>query len=299
MKLKNIALYLLATGLLSTSCLNEDYSDCHNVYALELSYLGDGTTEIFPQKIDQVQMYVFDESNACVSSKLLSNAEVSAQKVVLPPLDEGDYRIVCIGNNYQTKVENLTSGDYQQIRFADEGYLAGEQVSGNDPLYYASMIYNIAPYDPMNTVETSRTIYFESSHYDVTVDVVGIAPITKAYGYPVIELVGVSPYTDFENNAFGSATTYRMEATHDGTYTLKGANNIMRHSNHEDVYLRVSTYDGTSLAQVNFAEWLELYKDEIDCTKNEVIIPFEIVFSSGSVQINLPYWYVEYIKPIF
>ena len=164
MKFKNIALYLLAAGLLSTSCLSEDYSDCHNVYTLELSYLGDGNTEIFPQKIDQVQMYVFDESNACVSSKLLSDAEVAAQKVTLPPLDEGDYRIVCIGNNYETKVENLNSGNYQQIRFADQSYLAGEQVAGNDPLYYASMIYSIAPYDPMQTIETSRKIYFASSH---------------------------------------------------------------------------------------------------------------------------------------
>ena len=299
MKFKNIALYLLAAGLLSTSCLSEDYSDCHNVYTLELSYLGDGNTEIFPQKIDQVQMYVFDESNACVSSKLLSDAEVAAQKVTLPPLDEGDYRIVCIGNNYETKVENLNSGNYQQMRFADQSYLAGEQVAGNDPLYYASMVYSIAPYDPMQTIETSRKIYFASSHYDITVDVVGVPPLSKAYGYPVIELVGVAPYTDFENKAVGDPTTYVMEATHDKKITLKGANNIMRHTNHEDVYLRVRTFGGDLLAEVNFAEWLELYKDEIDCTKNEVIIPFQVEFSNAGIKITLPEWYVEYIKPIF
>ena len=79
MKFKFFALSLVAAGLFSTSCLKEDNSDCYNTYKLILSYHGDGDTEIFPEKINRVEMYVFDESAVCVSSRLLSDADVQAR----------------------------------------------------------------------------------------------------------------------------------------------------------------------------------------------------------------------------
>ena len=307
MKFRNIALCLLLAGGLSASCIREDNSDCHNVYQLALSYLGDGTTEIFPEKIDRVDLYVFDQNSNCVSSTRLTDDEVDARLVTLPPLDPGDYRIVCVGNAYETKVENLESRKLSEITFAAEDYINGETVSGNDPLYWSAIDYTIEPFSEYKTVET-KTTYFASSHYDILVEVVN-APENIGKN-PKIELVGVSPKTDFHNVAKGEPTDYIMDTAHDGVKTTAAVNNIMRHKGHEYVYLRVTGEDGTEVALINFAEHIAKYKDYIDTDKHECLIPFLIEFGtpdypvlgdeiSLDVTITLPSWFIELVQPDF
>ena len=296
MKFRLVAICLLLAGGLSTSCIQEDHSDCRNIYRLALSYMGDEETEIFSEKIDRVQMYVFDEQNNCVVTEQLSDSDVKAQMTTLPALVPGKYNIVCIGNAYQTGVESLSSGNFDQIVFAANDYIDGKTVSGNDPLYWSSTDYEIKPFDARQTVET-RTTYFESSHFDIYVEVAGVPAQTKASGYPSVQLVGVLPQTDFNNTAKGSPVKYYMETRHDGDLTLTAENCIMRHEDHEEVWLKVVNADGTAIAEINFAE--HIAEHGIDVSKNECQIPFRIEMKSASVNITVPNWFIENVKPEF
>lgn len=294
MKFRNIAISLLAAAGLMTSCITEDTSDCYNIYYLAMSYLGDEQKEIFPEKIDRVDMYVFDENNNCVTSTRLSESEVDAQLTMLPPLEAGDYRIVCVANAYNTEVAALDSKDLAKVSFASADYLKGEIASGNDPLYWAAIDYTIAPYSEYKQEET-KTTYFASSHYDISVEVVGV-PAVKSEGYPEIILEGVTPYTDFNNRAFGDATNYYMETEHDGGNTLKAVNCIMRHKDHEDVELVLKAGDN-ELARVNFAEHIKKYN--IDTNLNECVIPFKIEFATVGVIVSVPSWFIQNVDPEF
>ena len=57
---KAIILYILLLVTV-TGCIKENLDDCETT--LYFSYLGDGTKEIFPQKIEKVDMYIYNQTN--------------------------------------------------------------------------------------------------------------------------------------------------------------------------------------------------------------------------------------------
>ena len=77
MKLINNVLFMLLTVGMFSGCIKEDMDDCpkYSVNTLSLSYKGDGTTEIFNDKIEQVVMYVFDQNEKLVTTKVLTKEE--------------------------------------------------------------------------------------------------------------------------------------------------------------------------------------------------------------------------------
>ena len=57
--------------------------------------------------------------------------------------------------------------------------------------------------------------------------------------------------------------------------------------------------EGTELAVVNFAEFLSENSKYIDCSKQEVVIPFQIGFKSAEVEITMPDWAITDVTPEF
>jgi hypothetical protein len=114
-------------------------------------------------------------------------------------------------------------------------------------------------------------------------------------------LTGVSPYADFNNEAACDVETdYVLETVHDGVAKATAKCNILRHLDHENVYLKVLDAEGNELASVNFADFLKENSGQIDCNRNEVLIPFQIEFKSvDKVEVSLPDWWVMHVTPDF
>ena len=227
--------------------------------------------------------------------------KLRAARLRFPPLADGDYRIVCLGNTHHTKVDGIATGDYDRMLFAAGDYFDEKQVAGNDSLYYASTSYTVLPYSARQGGGPDQIIEFASSHYDLLVEVAGV-PVTgnRAGSMPVLEICGVSPCTDFENRACGEATDYLLETEYEaGKALLTARTNIMRHKDHENVNVRLSAaLDGETLAEVNLAKFLA-DNPVIDCSKHEVLIPIRFEFKSGEITVSVPEWYIEQVKPEF
>ncbi len=210
MRFRIFALGLLLAGA-AASCIREDMSQCRNAHELVLSYLGDGKTEIFGDKICRVEMYVFDAMNNCVADFVVPAGQVAARTAELPPLAPGDYRVVCLGNTHHTKTVNLSAGSFDAIRFADADYVDTGAASGNDSLYYASVPVTVTGFTGKEGDRTTL-VPFVCSHYDLSVEVAGIPRSDVRAGLlPKLEICGVAPCTDFENRVCGEAADYTLE----------------------------------------------------------------------------------------
>lgn len=273
------------------SCIREDLSECYSINKLQLVYTGnDESSDIFQEKIGSVELYIFDAAVECVYNRALTDVELVQQEVTLPRLEAGEYRIICVANGKNTDIAATDGKDYTAMYFADKSYTLGETIKGNDSLYWLSQNYTITSDDSVKSAK------FESSHYDVIVEVVGVDAQSDIY----IEMSGVAPCTSLDTNeAFGTPTTYYPVIANIASESkMSSTFNIMRHADHTAVEVKLCDKNGGELAKVNLAEFLAA-NPSIDCSLNEVIIPISFTFKLSDFVVTLPEWYIQDTKPEF
>ena len=96
----NISVLLIAAMAgLSSGCIREDRSDCTCDVLLSFVYTGDGTSDIFPEKIDKVSLYVYSAGdNSLAGTYEFDKSDLTELQGAHIRLVPGDYRIVCWGN---------------------------------------------------------------------------------------------------------------------------------------------------------------------------------------------------------
>mgnify|MGYP000370823293 FL=1 len=282
---------ILLWVVLVAGCIKENRDDCGRC-TLRFSYVGDGTTEIFQKKIEKVNLYVFDANHNCIVSRTLKQNELSTQSISLE-LSPGTDRAVCIGNAFEaTVITDVNCGNYKDIHCTHPCCLSGDIIHSNDSLYQGSKEFAV----PKNR-ELTETIPFSASHIDMYVEVKGYIETAARSTSPLkLEVNNLSTWVNFNNEVTDDelATYYPLSDVEKQSYVYRF--NILKQTEHP--CLKLYDSDNKEIFSMQLADFLEKHP-EINIDKNETIIPILIEFKSIGVEVNIPDWAIEDVKPEF
>lgn len=274
-----LLLSMIVTLPLAGGCIRENMDDCKGKVTLRFRYVGDGTTDIFPEKIEHVTMYVYSIADGSLAAiqKYDDNALAAYQgaDVMLFP---GRYEVVCWGN----ALDETTINEGEKI--AADGYFENTDIATNDPLYYGSIEIEV----PETLVENNYICDFVCSHVKFRVRVEGFDQTTM--GVPSLELTQLASFTDFDNvPSDEERCSYHpvLAAGSDGEQTVYTAEfNTLRFNDDNDIMLRLHS-DETRVVAHEFplADFLQEHNIAVEGV-NEVTVPIRIRFSPIGVTID-------------
>lgn len=274
-----LLLSMIVTLPLAGGCIRENMDDCKGKVTLRFRYVGDGTTDIFPEKIEHVTMYVYSIADGSLAAiqKYDDNALAAYQgaDVMLFP---GRYEVVCWGN----ALDETTINEGEKI--AANGYFENTDIATNDPLYYGSIEIEV----PETLVENNYICDFVCSHVKFRVRVEGFDQTTM--GVPSLELTQLASFTDFDNvPSDEERCSYHpvLAAGSDGEQTVYTAEfNTLRFNDDNDIMLRLHS-DETRVVAHEFplADFLQEHNIAVEGV-NEVTVPIRIRFSPIGVTID-------------
>lgn len=302
-KLLYLSLPLVMMVLLA-SCIKDNIEGCERDIVFE--YYADGDTDVFPKHITSVNLYVFDSEDRLLEKhcRRLEQNDLKAHQGVKLSLNPGEYRFVCLGNDYDlTEVYNIECGDMSGITYRHPDCF-DTPCQGNDSLYLGSKRV-VIPEDAWYFREKVR-LY--SSHHKVSYTVKGYygEEPTRAGSYLDLRVKNLKPQSSFDqahemNLGYGEEVDYAPEFewnSENGDHTAYF--HIMRHSANNNVEFElVDRATGTVLHTLKLKDFLEQYKEYVDVTKQEVLIPIVVEFKTIGITVKIADWVVNDVTPGF
>lgn len=241
---KNLLLFLLPLIGLFTGCIKENMDDCHRSFTLLFAYNGDGTTDIFRQKVTKVNLYVYNtETREMVQSHVIDRSALETlQGIRLDDLAPGSYEAICWGNAYDHS-EIAQPQDQENGSIAAPEYNDGTPISTNDEIYYGQKPFTITN----AWKDRQETCQFRCAHIDMYVRLEGFDNIaftdTRANDRcPVaVQLTELPGYCDFTGTPRDEHTTYNLEmaSTKDNAAIYESAFSTLRFKDECEVALQL------------------------------------------------------------
>ena len=326
MRLNSAIALTVATVLLTGACsIRDDRSDCTSDVILDFLYTGDGETDIFPDKIDKVNMYVYAEDNSIAGEYIFEKDALTANQGAHLHLFPGNYRIVCWGNAFDnTRIETDFAGakvaepawfDGLVSKTMPTGHDTGKGLApqsdvmsseteqsgyrGTDPLYFSALEISV----PESLQDVTGTCVFKSSHIDMKVRLKGFRDAIDADGENsgiAFSHTGCPAYTDFRNvpSADNRCNVYPAlteDPDDEESYILQY--NVLRFGEDERTTLEITDPgDAGTFHTVSISDFIRQYEIEVD-GKQEAVIAVQLTL--GSVGIEVVEWNIEDVNPGF
>ena len=295
MKIRYVISLIAAFSLL-TGCIREDRSDCTCDVLLSFIYMGDGDDDIFPEKIDQVNMYVYSAAdNSLAGEYVFDKDALTAEQGAHLHLFPGNYRIVCWGNMFEnTQVEKT----YSEAKVAEPVWFKSDSYTGTDPLYFSDVEISV----PESLQDVTETCEFESSHIDMYVKLKGFKGAMGQSGEEVavnVSHTGCPAYTDFLNVPAAEKCEVMPEIMDDpedeDSYIMQY--NVLRFTEDEATSLILTnSADGNEIYTVSIPDFIDRYEVEVD-GKQEAAVAIQITL--GPVGVEVVEWNIEDVFPGF
>ena len=276
--------------VLATGCIKEDLDSCDT--NLIFRYFGDGTKDIFPEKIEKVDLYVYSENGALIETIGLNQGDLRRYQGTPLNLPAGKYRVVCWGNTKNdTRIDQAMALNTALV--AAPHYFTREIITTNDSLYIGSRDIEI-----FQDASNADTVYFSSSHIKMYLELDGLEDAAWTDGTSPIEIeVGnLSPTVDFAKTFSSENVSYRpITKKEEDTPVYKSRFNVLRFNDNNSIYINlVSKKTSKTIYTLNLKDFMKYNQISVDGI-NEVTIGIRFRFNGTSVTVQP--WDEEVIKP--
>lgn len=295
-----LLILLGAAFCLLTGCIREDRSDCLCDVFLDFLYTGDGQTDIFPDKIDKVNMYVYSAADRSLAGEYeLDKAALTEHQGIHLYLRPGNYRIVCWGNAAdRTHIHKV----YDEAKVAEPVWFKSDEFfTGNDELYFSELEISV----PETLRDVEETCNFECSHIDMYVQLKGFKGAIGPDGQKadiVVAHTGLPAYTDFfnvpaQNERCEVIPEINDDPDNEDSYILKY--HVLRFSEQEETAIDIRDLEGNSILDdgpISVTDFISNYGVEIDDVQEASVA---IKLTLGPVGVEVADWNIVDVKPGF
>ena len=262
MKKHTFILFIWITCLLS-GCILEDQSDCRRSFTLLFRYTGDGTTDIFREKVTKVNLYVYDaHTQQLVQAYEMDSDDLQRlQGIRLDNLQPGDYEAVCWGNVFES---STVTGESQREdgSLAAPEYHTGQPADTNDPHYYGNTLFTVTN----DWTDQQDVCNFRCTHIDIKVrlegfnDGIALAGTRAESACPVnLHLENLPGYCCFHGNTHDESATYEpaLTAAADDASAYESTFCTLRFTDDSDVTLYLTRpADGQPIYSLRMEQFL-------------------------------------------
>lgn len=293
-------LILLPFIVLFVGCIKDDADDdtCPTSSTLYFSYTGDGFTELFPAKISNVWLYVFNTDNALVTKLSIDRTQLSAYQGTQLDLPQGQYHVLCWGNTFNKTIDKNAMARLT-AELSNPEYEGGGAVTTNDSLYYAYRLLTVPPIPVKND-----TIHFQGAHIKFRVFLHGAyTSATTTRSNPSAYYIRVNqlpPTYDFSMQNLHSPISYKPIGAEEaelgtGKSVFAYRFNTLRIADNNPVTIDlIDAKTEQVVYTLSLKDYMALYGIHVNGI-NEAIINVHFVISSVGITV-LP-WQDEVIHP--